>query len=116
MIIPKNIMTTNEITRALHELKLPGMAGCWDSLEETHQLDKLTLREGMQMMMQYERDTRQNNRVQRLIKNANFRIKASIEELETDTTRGITTSSVFASLLLSIIYILNGRKVIAWIL
>src|SRR5574344_1224859 len=94
MIIPKNIMTTNEITRALHELKLPGMAGCWDSLEETHQLDKLTLREGMQMMMQYERDTRQNNRVQRLIKNANFRIKASIEELETDTTRGITTSSV----------------------
>ena len=45
MIILKNIMTINEITRALHELKLPGMAGCWDSLEETHQLDKLTLRE-----------------------------------------------------------------------
>ena len=80
-------MTTNEITRVLHELKLPGMASCWNSLEETHQLDKLTLREGMQQMMQYERDTRQNNRIQRLIKTANFRLKASIEELETDTTR-----------------------------
>lgn len=109
MIIPKNIMTINEITRALHELKLPGMAGCWDSLEETHQLDKLTLREGMQMMMQYERDTRQNNRVQRLIKNANFRIKASIEELETDTTRGITTSGV--SDLCTGNYITNGMTV-----
>ena len=87
-------MTTNETARALHELKLPGMASCWDALEETHQLDKLTMREGMQRMLQSERDTRQNNRIQRLIKNAGFRLKASIEELETDTTRGISANSV----------------------
>lgn len=87
-------MTTNEITRALHELKLPGMASCWDSLEETHQLDRMTLREGMQIMLQHERDTRQNNRIDRLIKNAGFRLKASIEELETDTTRGLSAASV----------------------
>ena len=43
------------------------MASSWESLEETHQLDKLTLRDGMQQMLQYERDTRQNNRIQRLI-------------------------------------------------
>ena len=72
-------MTTNETARALHELKLPGMASCWESLEETHQLDRLTLRDGMQQMLQYERDTRQNNRIQRLVKNANFRLKATIE-------------------------------------
>lgn len=30
--------------------------------------------------------------------------------------REVNPASVFASLLLSIIYILNGRKVIAWIL
>lgn len=64
---------TNEIERALHELKLPGMASCWNSLEETHQLDKISLRDGMQIMLQNERDTRQNNRIQRLIKQANFR-------------------------------------------
>ena len=34
---------SNETERTLHELKLPGMASCWSSLEETHQLDKLTL-------------------------------------------------------------------------
>ena len=86
-------MTTNETARALHELKLPGMASCWKSLEETHQLDRLTLRDGMQLMLQHERDTRQNNRIQRLVKNANFRLKATIEELETDTTRGISAAS-----------------------
>lgn len=37
--------------------------------------------------------TRQNNRIQHLIKNANFILKASIEELETDTVRGISTLS-----------------------
>ena len=42
---------SNETERTLHELKLPGMASCWSSLEETHQLDKLTLREGMQIML-----------------------------------------------------------------
>ena len=81
---------SNETERTLHELKLPGMASCWSSLEETHQLDKLTLREGMQIMLQYERDTRGNNRIQRLIKNAGFRLRASMEELETDTAKGHT--------------------------
>lgn len=66
-------MTTNETARVLNEIKLPGMASCWESLEETRQLDKFTLRDCMQ---QYERDTRQNNRIQRLFKNANFRLKA----------------------------------------
>lgn len=103
-------MTSNEITRALHELKLPGMAGCWDALEETHRLDKLTLREGMQQMLQYERDTRQNNRIRRLIKNANFRLRASVEELETDTTRGLSAAGV--SDLVTGNYITNGMTVV----
>ncbi len=101
---------TNEIQRALHELKLPGMACCWASLEEIHQLDKITLRDGMHLMMQNERDTRQNNRIQRLIKNANFRLKASVEELETDTTRGISAASVAD--LAAGSYISNGMTLI----
>ncbi len=103
-------MTSNEITRVLHELKLPGMASCWNALEETHQLDRLTLREGMQQMLQYEKDTRQNNRIQRLIKNANFRLRASIEELETDTTRGLSAASVGD--LATGSYITNGMTMI----
>lgn len=103
-------MTTNETVRALHELKLPGMASCWEALEDTHQLDKLTLRDGMQQMLQNERDTRRNNRIDRLVRNAGFRLKASIEELETDTARGIATASV--SDLATCSYIANGMTVI----
>ena len=47
---------TDETVRFLHDLKLPGMAACWTSLEETHQLDKVSLRDGMQLMLQHERD------------------------------------------------------------
>lgn len=101
---------TNETVRALHELKLPGMASCWTSLEDTHQLDKLSLRDGMLLMLQTESDTRQSNRIQRLIKNANFRLNATIEELEVDTTRGISAASV--SDLTSGSYITNGATVI----
>ena len=85
---------TDETVRFLHDLKLPGMAACWTSLEETHQLDKVSLRDGMQMMVQQERDTRQANRIARLIRNADFRLKATVEELETDTTRGLSLPEV----------------------
>ena len=103
-------MTTNETGKALHELKLPGMASRWTALEETHQLDRITLREGMQLMLQSERDIRQDNRIRRLIKNANFRLKASVEELETDTVRGIPSVSVAD--LATGNYITNGVTVI----
>jgi len=85
---------TDETEKALHALKLPGMANCWTSLEETHRLDKLSLRDGIQLMLQSERDTRRDNGIARLIKSAHFRMKASIEELETDTTRGISSATV----------------------
>jgi DNA replication protein DnaC len=101
---------TNETAKALHELKLPGMASCWTSLDETHQLDKLNLRDGMQLMLQHESDTRQSNRINRLIKNASFRIKASIEELETDTTRGIPSADIAE--LCAGNYIQNGMTII----
>lgn len=85
---------TDETEKALHALKLPGMADCWTSLNETHQLDKMSLRDGMPLMVQTERDTRRNNSVMRLIKLARFRQKAAIEELETDTTRGISSATI----------------------
>lgn len=101
---------TNETERALHELKLAGMAGCWTSLEETHQLDRITLREGMQLMIQHEKDTRHGNRIRRLTHNARFRMVASMEELETDTPRGIKKEA--AAELATGKYITNGMTLI----
>ncbi|MDR0895823.1 MAG: IS21-like element helper ATPase IstB [Prevotellaceae bacterium] len=84
----------NEIVTALHSLKLPGMAQCWTSLSETHQLGKLSLHDGMQLLLQTEKDTRNGNRIARLVKEANFRMRATIEELETNTARGVNAAAV----------------------
>ncbi len=99
-----------EITRTLHDLKLPGMARYWDAMAETHQLDKLSFRDGMTMMVQSEIDMRNENRISKLVKNARFRQKAYIEQLEMDTTRGIPSSLVTD--LSTGDYIKNGRTVI----
>lgn len=83
-----------EITKVLHALKLPGMASQWEAMNETHQLDKLSLRDGMEMMVQAEIDMRETNRIARLIRNAHFRQRAALEQLETDTTRGIPSAQI----------------------
>ena len=85
---------TDETTRAFHEFKCPGMASCWTSLDEMHQLDKISMRDGVPKLIQSERQTRQANRIARLIRNADFRLKATVEELETDTTRGLSLPEV----------------------
>ena len=101
---------TDETTRAFHEFKCPGMASCWTSLDEMHQLDKISMRDGVPKLVQSERQTRQANRIARLIKNANFRIKATVEELEVDTARGLSSNDVTD--LTSNGYIRDGRTAI----
>ncbi len=85
---------TTETTRTLHELKLPGMAKSWEALNETHQLDKLSLRDGFELLLQAERDNRQESRIRRLLHSAHMRQQATIEHLETDTTRGLSSAQV----------------------
>ncbi len=101
---------TDETERALHLLKLPGMAQCWTSMEETHKLDGTSLRDGMQLMIQTERDTRRDNGIKRLVKSAHFRMQASIESLETDTTRGVSSATVAE--LGTCEYLRNGMTII----
>lgn len=83
-----------EIRNALLELKLSGMAAHWSALFETRQVDKLTLSDGLQLLLQAERDTRTCNRVNRLLKNAGFPRTALVEEIDNDPTRGIETSLI----------------------
>lgn len=100
----------NEIEKTLHKLKLPGMASCWTSLCETHRADKLSLHDGLQLMLQTEQDTRQTNRIARLLKDAGFHYPASLEELEYDTQRGVDATTI--SHLGTGEYIRNGQTVI----
>lgn len=57
-----------EIRIALQGLRLSGMAEKWVSLFETRQADRLTLADGLQLLLQAERDTRNCNKVNRLLK------------------------------------------------
>lgn len=99
-----------EIIKELHLLKLPGMAGCWTSLDETHQLDKLSLRDGLELLVQAENEARHSNRITKLIKDAHFRDKACIEELDMDNARGIDAGEV--ARLGTCEYIKNGIPVL----
>lgn len=77
------------ITTALKALKMPGMAESWRVMEETHQLDKLSIGEAMPLLLQAELDNRETNRVAKLIKGAGFRLTASFEELDINAARGV---------------------------
>ena len=77
------------ISSALKALKMPGMAESWRVMEETHQLDKLSVREAMPLLLQAEMDNRETNRISKLIKGAGFRLTATIEELDINAARGV---------------------------
>ena len=77
---------------ALQSLRLSGMAEKWVSLFETRQVDRLTLADGLQLLIQAEKDTRNCNRINRLLKNAAFPYPALVEEIDTDPRRAIEAS------------------------
>jgi DNA replication protein DnaC len=82
------------ISISFQKLHMPGMSSCWKTLNETHQADKLSLSDGLELLLQSELDNRRNNRIDRLIKNAGLKQQASIEELETSESRGIPAGAI----------------------
>jgi DNA replication protein DnaC len=83
-----------EIKEELRSLRMPGMAHYWETLEETRQTDGLSLRDGLQLLVQAELDNRRQSRNSRLIKNAKFRYQATLEELSYDATRGMDKAKI----------------------
>jgi len=82
------------IANELKSLKMPGMAQCWLALQETRKADALSFSDGLQILLQAEKDQRTTNRNQRLIKEAKFRYQASMEEVIFDAARGIEKNKV----------------------
>jgi DNA replication protein DnaC len=78
-----------QIKSQLCSLRLSGMASCWQTLEETRRTPDLSLKDGMELLLQAESDQRNVNRYARLLRNAGFRYHASIEELKTESSRGM---------------------------
>ena len=84
----------DEISNALRSLKMPGMAHYWPAMQETRQHDSLSLKDGLQLLIQAELDNRILSRNARLVKNARFRYKASIGEAIYDSKRGVDKQKV----------------------
>jgi len=100
----------NEIENQMKSLKMPSMAQCWTSLVETRRHTELSLEDGLQLLLQAERDGRIANRNARLVKNAHFRYQASIESSVFDAGRGMDKLKVMS--LASCEYIKQGVPVI----
>ena len=62
---------------------MPGMAHYWATMQETRQAESLSLKDGLQLLIQAELDNRNQSRNARLIKKAHFRYHASISEVAT---------------------------------
>lgn len=99
-----------QIKSELIGLRLSGMAGCLKTLEETRKVHELSLIDGLKLLLQSEKDQRESNRYERLVKNASFRYQASIEELSFEAGRGVEQSRILS--LTTGSYIRNGEPVL----
>ncbi len=80
----------NEITLTrMNLMKLYGMHGAFKTAIETGKTDDYTLDQFVSMITDAEWDDRNNRRIQRLIKNARFHYKASVENIIYDKSRNI---------------------------
>ncbi len=84
----------DEITNTLKNLRMPGMAHYWTTMQETRQADALSLKDGLQLLIQAELDNRTHSRNSRLVKNARFRYQASISQVIYDSKRGVDKQKV----------------------
>ena len=80
------------IETQLKQLRLHGMGRSWQALLETRRHHELSLTEGLEVLLQAEEDDRGDKRFERLQKNANFRYRASVEELHLESSRGLDKS------------------------
>lgn len=80
---------THEIQQLMLSLRLPGMRAAYEGLVSTKNLHSIGNDELLNLLLQAEWDERENSKVNRRLQNAKFRIRASIEEIDFLTPRGL---------------------------
>jgi DNA replication protein DnaC len=100
----------NQIESQMKQLRLHGMIKSWEALQESRQLHELSLKDGMEILLQSEQQERDNRRFKRLEYKAGFRYKASIEELKLMGERGIDKNLI--SSLATCNYIEKGEPIL----
>jgi DNA replication protein DnaC len=80
----------NEVTLTrMKQMKLHGMHGAFQTAIETGKTDDYTIDQFVSMITDAEWDDRNNRKIERLIKNARFHYKATIENVIYEHTRNI---------------------------
>lgn len=82
------------IENQLSKLRLGGMSSSWEAMLETRQHHKLSLPEGLEILLRAEEEERGHRRFERLTKSARFRYQATVGELELDASRGLVPSLI----------------------
>jgi DNA replication protein DnaC len=88
-------MTQTQTLQQLRQLKLSGMADALSrQLEQTGTYDRLSFIERMQLLLDEENLTRKNRKQDRLIRQARFKLKASIQDVDYQHPRNISQSQI----------------------
>lgn len=91
-------------------LKLNGMAQSFHNILETGSIHDLNSAEMIAHIVEAEFDERHSRRIKTLIKNANFRIIAYLEEIKCDSMRNISKSQVLK--ISDLNWLKNGENII----
>jgi len=87
-------MSTQTLAQ-LRELKLGGMAAALQTqLEQVGAYEGLSFLERLHLLVEHERLTREQRKQERLIRQARFRLKASIQEIDYQHPRNITKTKI----------------------
>jgi DNA replication protein DnaC len=88
-------MTQTHTLQQLRQLKLSGMAEALSrQLEQANTYDNLSFIERMQLLLDEENLTRKNRKQDRLIRQARFKLKASIQDVDYQHPRNISQSQI----------------------
>jgi|ERR1035437_112784 DNA replication protein DnaC len=81
-------------TTKMKQMKLFGMHNAFRTAIETGKTDNFTIDQFMSMMIDAEWDERNNRRIERMIKNAHFHYKSSIEGVYFDESRNLERNHI----------------------
>lgn len=94
----------------LKYLRLSGMADAYETLLSNPSYRDLTFDELLGIMIDQEDSVRKSNKMNRLLKQAQFTVQASVEEIQYDADRKLDRELLMK--LSTGDYILNGRNII----
>jgi DNA replication protein DnaC len=85
----------NELTLVkMNQMKLYGMHGAFKTAIETGKTDHYSIDQFMAMLIEAEWDDRHNRKTDRMINNARFHYKASVEDIVFDAQRNINRNNI----------------------